>query len=429
MRRNAGTLSDWQLRHAAGEAAIPDRADVTLGFLPLLDSAILIAAAVKGFAGDEQISLTLVRETAWETVRDRMSVGHFHAAHMPAPMAIAGNLGLSPLAVTLVAPMSLGLGGSAITVSPVLHEAMENAGLTPDLDPLAAGSALRSVVGARLSKGASRLRFATGHAMSGHSHELRYWLAASGIDPDREVELVSLPPALTVDALATGLIDGCCLGEPWNTVAVSRNVGRIVTVKARIWRNSPEKVLAVSRKWAEANGPVLEALLRALYRAGEWCANPANLEELAGILAARQFLGVAGEMLLPALTGMLATKPGHEVAVADFLVLHQKAASFPWQSHALWFYSQMVRWGQCPHTAENSAIARDTYRPDLYRQALKPLFAPVPGANLKLEGTLTTPEYVGVSSGGLKLGPDGFFDGAVFDPDDLEAYIADQRRA
>ncbi|MGV8936190.1 MAG: CmpA/NrtA family ABC transporter substrate-binding protein [Allorhizobium sp.] len=406
-----------------------DRPDVTVGFLPLLDSALIVAAAEKGFASDENIDLKLVRETSWANIRDRIAVGHFQAAHMLAPMPIASNLGHSPLTSPLIAPMALGLGGNAITVSTPLYTAMLAEGMAADLDPAGAGAALAQVIAQRRAEGLPALRFAVVHCFSGHHYELRYWLSGCGIDPDRDIAITIVPPPLMADALAMDCIDGYCVGEPWNTVSVERDIGRIVTVRSKIWRNGSEKVLGVSCRWADGNRLTLEALLRALYRAAEWCGNRENIEELAGILAGQRYLAMEGQLLLPALTNTLSIAPGQSVAVDEFLVLHQKAATFPWQSHALWFYSQMVRWGHCSHSRNNAIIARESFRPDIYRQALKPIFAPIPGASLKVEGALSVPQHVGASNAGLLLGPDGFFDGRIFDPDHLDAYIAAQRSA
>lgn len=405
---------------------MPDRMDITLGFMPLFDSAVVVTAAEKGFASDEGIDLKLVRETSWANIRDRIAVGHFQAAHMLAPMPIASNLGLSPLSTPLITPMALNLGGNAITVSTALYDAMLGEGLVADLEPRGAGAALKAVVEARKRLGLPMLRFAVVHFHSGHNYELRYWLSACGISPDHDVEIAAVPPPLMPDALMMDRIDGYCVGEPWNTVSVDRDIGRIVTVKSKIWRNSPEKVLGVSKRWGEANRPALDALLRACYRAAQWCGNPENIEELAGIMAARQYLGVEGRLLLPELTGRILVSPDVTVEVEDFLVLDRKAANFPWQSHALWFYSQMVRWGHCSHSPNNVLIARDSYRPDIYRQALKPIFAAMPGANLKVEGALAAPQYIGATVGRLMLGPDGFFDGRIFDPDRIDDYIASQ---
>ena len=228
------------------------------------------------------------------------------------------------------------------------------------------------------------------------------------------------------DAIGAGRIDGYCAGEPWNTAAVAKGLGHIATVKAAIWKSSPEKVLGVAALWAEANPGELAALLRALYRSAEWCAQPGNREELAGLLSCPHYLDCPVDWLLPALSGQIRTGAG-TVQVDDFFLPQAKAATFPWKSHALWFYSQMVRWGQINATAENAAKALDTYRPDLYRSALKPLGVALPGANAKVEGALPSPTPVGSAGASLVLGPDGFFDGKVFDPDALDAYVRSQQ--
>lgn len=394
---------------------------VTAGFLPLLDSALLIAARAKGFAGEEGIDLVLVRENSWASIRDRLAVGHFDAAHMLAPMPIAFNLGLAPLASRTIAPMALGLGGNAVTVSRELWAAMEANGASPELDPASTGAALRRAIAAR---GGERPRLAVVHPHSGHNYELRYWLAASGVDPEQDVEIVIVPPPLMADALAAGRIEGYCVGEPWNTAAAVSGVGRIVTTKSLIWRSSPEKVLGVSADWAEAHPEVLGGLLRALYRAAEWCGEAANHGELAELLSRPDHIGCPADWLMPALSGRIMTGDGATVAVEDFFVPQAKAATFPWKSHALWFYSQMVRWGQVAAGPANESIARDSYRPDLYRSALRSLGVALPGANAKVEGALTTATPVGSEGASLLLGPDGFFDGKIFDPERIAEYLA-----
>ncbi len=216
------------------------------------------------------------------------------------------------------------------------------------------------------------LRFAVVHPHSGHNYELRYWLAACGVDPARDIEIVIVPPPLMADALANGVIDGYCAGEPWNTASVVRGVGHILTVKAAIWRSSPEKVLSVDSHWAESNPEALAALLRALVRSAQWCAAAANREELAGILAGPAYLQKPAEWMMPALSGQIGVGGAQTERIEDFFIPFAKAATFPWKSHALWFYSQMVRWGQIAHSKGNETVARETYRPDLYRAALKP---------------------------------------------------------
>ena len=228
------------------------------------------------------------------------------------------------------------------------------------------------------------------------------------------------------DALHSGNIDGFCAGEPWNTAVVRQGVGRIATVKARIWRQSPEKVLGLDAAWAGANPGAVDALLRALHRAALWCGEAGNRSELARLLADSAHVGCPVEWLLPALSGEIGVGDGVVVRVPDFFVPQAFAATFPWRSHALWFYAQMVRWGQVAPSALAAGIAGGTYRPDLWRRALGPLGVALPGANSKVEGALERATPVGSAGASLVLGPDGFFDGTRFDPDSLLSYIAAQ---
>jgi len=403
--------------------------EITAGFMPLFDSAVLVAAGEMGFAAREGIELKLHRETSWANIRDRIAIGHFDVAHMLGPMPLACSLGLTPLASETIVPFSLGLGGNCVTVSNAVWDGMAAHGAAPDLDPAHAGAALGALIREREGAGREPLRFAVVHPHSGHNYELRYWLAACGVDPTRDIEIVIVPPPFMADAMAAGRIDGYCVGEPWNSASVAAGIGRIVTVKALLWRNSPEKVLGVRKAWAEENPDALAALLRALHHSARWCQDPANRGALAALMARPTFLGQPEAIQMPALTGRLQVGGGAERRVEDFFLPFDKAANFPWKSHALWFYTQMVRWGQLPHTPQNLAIARDCYRPDLYRSALKPLGVALPGANAKVEGALKVATPVGSAGASLLLGPDGFFDGQIFDPDRIDAYIAGQKRA
>ncbi|MDE1992215.1 MAG: ABC transporter substrate-binding protein [Rhizobiaceae bacterium] len=398
---------------------------ITAGFLPLLDSALLVVAKERGFAEHEDLELTLARERSWASIRDRLAVGHFEVAHILAPMPIACNLGLTAPAPRMIVPMALGLGGNGVTVSAELWRRMLDHGATEDLDARTNGAALCKVVSG-LSQ--ERLRFAVVHPYSGHNYELRYWLAASGIDPDHKIEILVLPPPDMGDALQEGVIDGYCAGEPWNSFGTLKRGAHLATVKAEIWKSSPEKVLGVNGRWGDAHPEALAALLRSLYKASLWCADLANRQELATLLAAPAYIDRPAELLLPALSGVLPTGGGETRTVKDFFVPNAKAATFPWKSHALWFYTQMVRWQQVAHSDAHQKVAGNTYRPDIYREALKSLGIAMPSASAKVEGALEVETPVG-SSGALTLGPDGFFDGNLFDPDRVEDYIATQMQA
>jgi NitT/TauT family transport system ATP-binding protein len=407
-------------------AAGGDAHRLTLGFIPLVDCAPLVVAAELGFAAAEGLVLDLVRETSWANIRDRVMLGHFQAAHMLGPLPIASTLGIgSHIEAPMVAPFSFGLGGNAVTVSLRLHnEIAEETGGAED-GPTGIARAIAGVVAKRRKAGAPPLTIAMVFPFSGHNYELRYWLASAGLDPDRDVRLVVLPPPFMVDALAEGHVDAFCVGEPWNSIAVDRGVGAIVVTKSALWRQGPEKVLGLRADFAERDPEALYALIRALYRSATWAGDPANREALAQLLARPAYLGATAATILRSLTGEIVTAPGGAPwSIPDFMVFHDHAANFPWQSHALWFYSQMVRWGQTEYSAESADAARRVYRPDLYRTALKPTEADLPNASSKVEGALTRPTPVASRMGRMVLGPDGFFDGLPFDPDDVPGYLA-----
>jgi NitT/TauT family transport system ATP-binding protein len=360
--------------------------DVTVGFIPLLDCACIVAAAECGFAAEEGLELVLVRETSWANVRDRLIVGHLDVAHLLGPMTVASSLGIGHLTVPMIAPFSLGFGGNGITVSTSLWEQMRRERATPGAEPRVLGEALRRVVAVRERAHRSPLTFGIVYPFSCHNYELRYWLAASAIDPDRDVRLVVIPPPLLADAMRAGQIDGFCVGEPWNSVAVDAGVGVIALPTTAIWRQSPEKVLGCCASWAQRHPERLQALLRALFRAARWCENPVHHPALAELLARPRFVGAPVELLLGALTNRLRLMPGSPpVLLEDFFATARCNANFPWSSHALWFYTQMVRWGQTTHTPANLSTARATYRPELYRNALAELDASLPAVDSRID--------------------------------------------
>lgn len=396
---------------------------VHAGFIPLTDCAPLVVAAHKGFAEEQGLTLRLHRETSWATVRDRVVFGHFDVAQMLAGMPIARSLGIGHLRVPMIAPCALSQGGNAITVSTDLWRKMAENGAKSGAGPAENAAALARVIDARGN--AEPLVFAMVYPFSSHNYELRYWLAAANIHPDRDVRLVVVPPPMMGSALAAGQIDGFCVGEPWSSLAVDEGHGRIAATKSEIWRQSPEKVLGCRLDWAENNSEKLAALIRALHDAGRWADDPANHAELCQLLARPEHLGTDPEVIGRALSGRLRADPaGTTLEIPDFLAFHRHAASFPWRSHALWFYSQMVRWGQTPFSRAGMAMAAATYRPDLYRAALQNTDAIIPNASAKVEGALTRLEPVAAGNQMLSLGPDGFFDGRTFDPAEVERYIA-----
>ena len=391
-----------------------------IGFVPLVDAALPIVAREFGLAEREGVAIDLVRDPSWATGRDRLIYGRTAAAHLLAPLAIATAMGLDRPAVPLGAPFMLGLNGNTVTVSTRVAAQLGTPG-----DVAATGRGLAAL--ARSQE--RRLRFAVVHRYSSHNYMLRYWFAASGCDPDRDVEIIVVPPPFVAEAFALGEIDGSCVGEPWNSVAVERGDAVIVAATSQIWSRGVEKLLAFRQSVLDERGEAVAALLRALHAAGRLAADPARHIELAELLAAPEHLGQPAELILRALSGRLVLrKDDAPTPFEDFLVLHREAANFPWRSQAKWLYSQMVRWGHAPLSAAGFDAAAAVFRPDIYRGALAGTDAILPSASAKVEGAIAQPLGAGSLSGRLILGPDRFFDGVPFDPDQALDYVAAQAR-
>ena len=394
---------DHQNRDAACDDAAPETTTVHAGIIPLLDCAPLVAAAEFGFAKRQGLNLVLSREPSWASIRDKVSIGHLDCAHMLGPMVIASTLGIGHVKAPLIAPMALGLNGNAVTVSKPLYHRLAAAGMDGD-DVMSGARALKQVIAEDHAAGRPPLTFGVVFPFSMHNYELRGWLAAGGVNPDFDVRLVVIPPPLMVANLEQGMIDGFCVGAPWNAVAVDAGLGEVVVTKADLWRNGPEKVLGVRQPWAEAHPATLRALIRALVQAAEWVEKPENHATMARILAEPHYLDIDAGILADALAGRLPRLDGSRPPRTDpdFITFHRHHATFPWRSHAAWFVEQMIRWRQIDRDTPVCDLATAVYRPDIYRDAVWPLGLDVPAADWKSEGT-------GEARG-------TFFGGATYDP-------------
>lgn len=396
-----------------------------IGFLPLVDACLPILAHELGHAEEEGLSLEFVRDVSWATVLDRLLYGHTDAAHLIAPLAIATTLGRGRPAQALAAPFVLGLNGNAITVRPDLADAICPLGALGD--PAAIGTALAAQA-ARSKAAGKRLRFGVVHRHSSHNYMLRYWLAGCGIRPDEDIEIVTIAPPFSADALASGEIDGSCVGEPWNSVAVERGAGRIVLATAQIWRRGVEKVLALPTERLDERRDGVERLVRAMRRAGAWFVDPAHREAAAHILARPEYLNGSAEMIGRAIGDELVLTAGaNPVTYPDFMFQYNEAANFPWISQAMWLYSQMLRWEGMAYDPGDATKAAAVFRPDIYRSALEGTGDLLPGASSKVEGSIDTLLSVTAQQGDITLSSNRFFDGQSFDPDKLEAYVAAQK--
>ena len=351
--------------------------ELVAGFLPLLDCALLVVAREKGFARAHGLDLRLMRDVSWAAVRDRLAIGGVDAAQTPAPLPIAATLGLGPLQVEMAAPMALGQGGNAVTVSRALAELMSAHGEIT-MDPARAGAALRGALAARRAQGLPPPAFGVVHPFSSHNYELRYWLSACGVAPDEDVRIIVLPPQFMPDALAAGGIDGYCVGEPWNSVSVARGTGAIVATKSRIWPASLEKALSLRADMLARQPDAAARLVDALRAAAVWADERAHVEELAALLARPEYLDLPPHALLPGLTGRLRMAFG-EAHEPDFLSFADGTATHPSIIQALWLFAQMARWGHAQADAQSVARARAVFRPDLHdRLRARPDGAPEP---------------------------------------------------
>lgn len=376
---------------------------VDLGFIPLLDAAPLIVAAQMGFAEEERLDFRLHRAGTWSMLRDMLAQGVVDAAQMLSAVPIAGRLGLGGAAVDFEAAMVLSLGGEAIGVTPYLAAALREAGLRLDFrDAAAAGQALRLVR-------PGGLRIGVPFPFSMHAELLHLWL---GDMPG--LSTVTVPPPQMAEAVAAGEIEAFCVGEPWGSHAVERGIAELLLPGAAIWSAAPEKVLATRRGWAETHPERAGALMRAIWRACRWLAQPELRATASELLARGDALNIEADIIERALAGrLLLSRNGPMVPSPGFVEFHDGAANFPWRSQAAWIGWQMgARLGLDPRTSAEAAQA--VWRPDLYRAHLGQI-AVLPSASSKVEGACPQPVMAGANCGTIELGRNTFFDGRIFD--------------
>jgi len=396
-----------------------ERAVLKLGFIALADCAPLVAAREKGFFARHGLEVHLERQASWASVRDKVATGALDGAHMLAAMPLAATLGLEPVRTAMIAPLGLNVNGGGITVSNDLFalilaadpdwdkgatgRGLTGRGLTGRGRALAAAHALRRVLDRRRAAGEGPLTFAIVSPFSTHNYFLRYWLAAAGIDPDRDVRLVVVPPAQMVANLSAGHIAAYCVGEPWNARAVLEGLGQTLATSHDIWANGIDKVFAVTQDWAERHPGTLIALLMALIEAAQWADHADNRAEMAAILSEAWAVNAPEQALRHVLSDSSS-------GFSSF----RFAATFPWLSQAEWYLTQMIRWGQLDPTTEIAAVAQKVFRPDYYRAAARAAGFAYPTIDRKPEGLHDAPWILSEASSPLVLGSDLFLDGRSF---------------
>lgn len=345
-----------------------------IGILKLADAAPAIVAQELGFFAEEAVPAVLFVEPSWGNIADKLVHGLLDAAVIVPPLAFALALGLRGPATRLIVPQAVSLGGNSITLSSSLMKRL------PPIPEKGPQNVLEYARGfASLLKQDEPIRLAVVHQFSTHALQLRYWLAAGGTDPERDVVFVTIPPSQMVEALASGAVDGFCAGAPWGDIASAQRCGQTITSTHGIWLNGPEKVLAVSERWAASNRELLRKAQRALLRAAQYCDLAENNEATAAILAQPEYLNIDAGAIAAALPG----QEESEIWRRPALCFLRHEATMPWLNHAEWFLNQMRRWGQLPAPVDIASSAAEIYRPDLYRAAALSLGLAVPQTDKK----------------------------------------------
>lgn len=407
-----------------------EKEQIKIGFIKLTDMVPLAVAYEKGFFEDEGLYVTLEPQANWKVVLDRVITGELDASHMLAGQPLGATVGIGTKA-DIITAFSMDLNGNAITVSNAVWQQM-----LPNVPKDAQGKIARPVKANALKPVIEQFRaagkpFRMGvvFPVSTHNYELRYWLASGGVNPGfyspsdvtgqikADVLISVTPPPQMPATLEAGTINGYCVGEPWNQQALFKKVGLPVVTDYEIWRNNPEKVLGVTRAWAVKNPNTHLAMVKALIRAAQWLdASAANRKEAAALISQAQYVGADVRVISNSMTGTFEYVPGEKRPVPDFNVFYRYFATYPYYSDAIWYLTQMRRWGQIPEAhADNWYLetAKKVYRPDIYLQAAK----------LLLEEGKIRREDVPWDTDGFKAPTKDFIDGMEYDGRRPNAYI------
>lgn len=421
----------FALTASASPVQALEKTALTLGFIKLTDMAPLAVALENGYFEDEGLDVTLVAQPNWKILLDRVVDGQLDGAHMLAGQPLAATIGYGTEAV-VVTPFSMDLNGNAITLSNEVWGMIE-----PDLPkredgrpahPIGAEH-LRPVIDAYTAKKRT-LKMGMVFPVSTHNYELRYWLAAGGVHPgyyspeditgqiEAEVLLSVTPPPLMPKTMERGRIDGYCVGEPWNQQAVFAGIGVPVITDYDIWKNNPEKVFGLTGQFVEDNPETTHAIVRALIRAAQWldADADANRGKAVEMLARPEYVGAKAEVIGNSMTGSFEYERGDVRPTPDFNVFFRYFATYPYYSDAIWYLTQMRRWGQIPVGRDDAwyaDVAERVYRADIYLDAARSL----------VEDGLADEADFPWETDGYRPPQDGFIDGLVFDARKPNAYL------
>lgn len=422
---------------AAPALAAPklEKPDLKLGFIKLTDMVPLAIAYEKGYFEDEGLFVTLEAQANWKVLLDRVISGELDGAHMLAGQPIGATIGYGTKAHVITA-FSMDLNGNGITVSnAVMEQLKKKLPKQADGKPVHPVKAeyLKAVVDDYKKQGKS-FKMGMVFPVSTHNYELRYWLASGGIHPgyyapqkgdttgqiNADVLLSVTPPPQMPATMEAGTIDGYCVGEPWNQQAVFKGIGAPIITDYEIQKNNPEKVFGVNKEWADKYPNTHKAVVKALIRAGYWldAENNKNRKEAAKIISKSNYVGADYNVIANSMTGTFEYEKGDVRQVPDFNVFFRYNATYPYYSDAIWYLTQMRRWGQIPDHKPDSwymDIAKQVYRPDIYAAAAKELIA---------EGKMKASDFPDFDKEtGFKPPQKDFIDGVVYDGRKPNAYI------
>ncbi|MEL6508449.1 MAG: CmpA/NrtA family ABC transporter substrate-binding protein [Pseudomonadota bacterium] len=368
-----------------------EKDELTFGFIKLTDMAPLAVAYENGYFEDEGLFVTLEAQANWKVLLDGVIGGQLDGAHMLAGQPLAATIGYGTQA-DIITPFSMDLNGNGITVSNEIWEQMKpNVPLMDDGRPQhpISASAMKPVVESYQDQG---IPFNMGMVfpVSTHNYDLRYWLAAGGLEPGyyspedisgqigADVLLSVTPPPQMPATMEAGTIFGYCVGEPWNQQAVFKGIGVPVITDYQLWKNNPEKVFGITKEFAEENPNTTIALTKALIRAAIWLDENenANRQEAVEILARSEYVGADAEVIANSMTGTFEFEKGDVRDIPDFNVFFRYNATYPFYSDAIWYLTQMRRWGQIAEPKSDDwyfETAKSVYRPDIYLEAARML--------------------------------------------------------
>ncbi len=413
----------------------PEKDELKFGFIKLTDMAPLAIAKEKGYFEDEDLFVTLEAQANWKVLLDGVIDGQLDGAHMLAGQPLAATIGFGTKA-HIITPFSMDLNGNGITVSNAVWQAMKtHAPKQPDGKPEHPIKAeyLKKVVDQYQADG-KPFKMGMVFPVSTHNYELRYWLASGDIHPgyyaphkgdiagtiDADALLSVTPPPQMPATLEAGTIHGYCVGEPWNQQAVFKGIGVPVITDYEIWKNNPEKVFGLTQAFTEKYPNTSVRIVKALLRAAKWldADNNANRPEAVKYLSQSHYVGADYEVIANSMTGYFEYEKGDRRTMSDFNVFFRYNATYPYYSDAIWYLTQMRRWGQISEPKPDAwfhEVAKNVYRPDIYAQAAKALIA---------EGYMEASEFPDFDKeSGYKPAQDDFIDGVIFDGEQPNAYI------